>query len=172
MMQYFIVIILLSILGLIVYYVFNLNPSKKTNLKSLYSDGLDLLINGNRRAAYNNFKEIVEKDSENIKAYLRLGQVLREGGNPGRALKIHKALLIRKNLSSFDYMELHKNLSLDYFKLNKIDKAIEEALNIIKVDKKNEWAITHLMNYYKEINDWASAAKYLKILQGKVFQTR
>ena len=37
-------------------------------------------------------EDIIEKDSENIKAYLRLGQVLREGGNAQQALKIHKSL--------------------------------------------------------------------------------
>ena len=44
-------------------------------------------------------KNIIEKDSENIKAYLRLGQGLREGGNPSQALKIHKGFCYRKKLN-------------------------------------------------------------------------
>ena len=95
-----------------------------------------MMINGLQRSAYNNFKKIVEMDSENIKAYLKLGQVLRESGNVQKALKIHKGLQIRQNLTSYDLNELHKNLALDYFKLNKIDKAIEEALEILKFEIK------------------------------------
>ena len=98
-----------------------------------------MMINGLQRSAYNNFKKIVELDSENIKGYLRLGQVLRESGNPQKALKIHKGLTIRKNLTSYDLLELHKNISLDYFSLKKTDKAIEEALK--NIAKENENAI-------------------------------
>ena len=47
------------------------------------------LFHVTRRRKTNNFKKIVEMDSENIKAYLKLGQVLRESGNVQKALKIH-----------------------------------------------------------------------------------
>ena len=84
--------------GFILVYIFNYKPNKKSRVKDLYAEGLDLLITGKRRAAYQIFKSIIDKDSSNIKAYLRLGQVLREGGNPLQALKIHKGLLYRKKM--------------------------------------------------------------------------
>ena len=76
-------------------------PNRKEHVKDLYAEGLDLLIEGKRKAAFQNFKDIIEKDSENIKAYLRLGQVLREGGSAQQALKIHKSLLHRKKWKNF-----------------------------------------------------------------------
>ena len=88
--SYIIIILCIAGLGFLFFYILRLKPNKKTDVKELYSEGLDMMINGLQRSAYNNFKKIVEIDSENIKAYLRLGQVLRESGNPQKAIKIHK----------------------------------------------------------------------------------
>jgi len=103
--------------GLAYFLYIKVNPSKSSNIKELYSEGLDMLVSGKRFSAYNNFKEIIEKDSNNVMAYLRLGQILRENGNNVKAIKIHKNLLLRKKLSSYELIELHKNLSQDYYKL-------------------------------------------------------
>ena len=163
--DYIIIILCLLGIGFVGFYIFKLKPSKKTDIKELYSEGLDMMINGLQKSAYNNFKKIVEIDSEHIKAYLRLGQVLRESGNPKRALKIHKALTIRQNLTSYDLLELHKNISLDYFEIGKISLAIEEALKILKIDKKNIWAISKLMKFHMHLNDWSKASSYLEKFQ-------
>ena len=163
--NYLIVILCFSAIGFLFYYILKLRPSRKTGTKELYSEGLDMMINGLQRSAYNNFKKIVDLDSNNIKAYLRLGQVLRESGNPDKALKIHRGLTIRQNLTSYDLLELHKNIALNYFELKKIDKAIEETLKILKLDSKNTWAISKLMNFHMEINEWKKATEYLETLQ-------
>ena len=165
-MYYNYIIVFLCITSLVglFFYIIKLRPNNQTDIKELYSQGLDMMINGLQRSAYNNFKKIVEIDSENIKAYLRLGQVLRESGNVNKALKIHKGLLIRKNLNSYDLNELRKNLALDYFQINKIDRAIEETLEILKVDKKNTWAISKLITFHKNLNEWDKATEYLEQL--------
>ena len=71
-------IVIIGTAGILIY-IFNYKPRSKARVKDLYAEGLDLLIAGRRKAAYQNFKDIIDEDSENIKAYLRLGQVLREG---------------------------------------------------------------------------------------------
>ena len=130
--SYIIVLLCLTAFAFLFFYILKLKPNNKAGTKELYSEGLDMLVSGKRQIAYNNFKEIIEKDTNNVMAYLRLGQILRESGNPQKAIKIHKGLTIRKNLTSYDLLELHKNLSLDYFSLGKTDKAIEEALKNTK----------------------------------------
>ena len=74
-------------------------PNHNASIKTLYAEGLDMLIMGKRKKAYKNFKLIIEKDSNNIKAYLYLGQVVRDGGNPDKALEIHQSLLYRKDIN-------------------------------------------------------------------------
>ena len=163
--SYFIVILCFCAIGLLFLYIFRLKPNRRTGTKELYSEGLDMMINGMQRSAYNNFKKIVDMDTNNIKAYLRLGQVLRESGNSTNALKIHKGLTIRQNLSSYDKLELYKNISLDYFDLGNTPKAIEQASKILKLDSKNSWAISKLITYHIKLNDWEKATEYLETFQ-------
>jgi lipopolysaccharide biosynthesis regulator YciM len=164
------IIITLLLLGItasaVIVYVLNYKPRKyRSNIKELYSEGLDMIINGNRRGAYQNFKSIIEKDTSNINAYLRLGQVVREGGNPEQALKIHRGLNLRKGLTHYEQVELYKNLSLDHYKRGNLENAVEQSRNILKIDKSSEWALTHLVKYFREMNDWSQAGEYLESLQ-------
>jgi len=152
--------------GVVIVYVLKYKPQKhRSNIKELYSEGLDMIINGNRRGAYQNFKSIIEKDTNNINAYLRLGQVVREGGNPEHALKIHRGLNLRKGLTHYEQVELYKNLSLDHYKRGNLENAVEQSQNILKIEKSNEWALTYLVKYFRKMNDWSQAGKYLEVLQ-------
>ena len=97
---YFFIFLLVG--SIIFFLYFFKKPDSKSSIKDLYAEGLDMLVMGKRKIAYKNFKKIVDHDSNNINAYLHLGQVLREGGNPGKALEIHKNLLLRKNLNNYE----------------------------------------------------------------------
>ena len=132
------IIITCILVAIIAVYILNYSPRNKQNIRDLYTEGLDLLISGRRKEAYKNFKSIIDKDTNNIGAYIKLGQVVREGGNPKQALKIHKSLVLRKNLTKYEKIELHKNITLDYYKLDEIDLAISECEKVLKIDKINE----------------------------------
>ena len=165
MSEILITLLVLGIAGGVAVYVLNFKPRRKSKVKDLYAEGLDLLITGRRKSAYKNFKDIIQKDSDNIKAYLRLGQVLREGGNPVQALKIHRGLLHRRNLTHYEQIELHKNLALDYYSSGNLDAAIQELLSLLKIEKNNEWAVTQLTAFYREKQDWAKAGEYFEKYQ-------
>ena len=120
------IFVLILLVGGSAYFLLQIKPRKSLGLKDLYSEGLDMLVSGHRKGAYQNFKSIVQKDTENIKAYLKLGQVAREGGNAEQALKIHKSLLLRTKMTPFEQIEMYKNLALDYYNLGHLDSAIDE----------------------------------------------
>ncbi len=165
----FLVIVIIVIIVLILYFFYfnKYSPHKTNNLREMYAEGLDLLVSGKRVAAYKNFKAIINQDSNNVNAYLRLGQILRESGKPTKALKIHKSLLFRKKLTSYELIELHKNLALNYYELNNSIKSIEESKIILDIEKDNEWAINHLISLYKKNNNWKEATEYLKLYFNK-----
>ena len=161
MSEILITLLVLSIAaGGITVYILNYKPMRKSKVKDLYAEGLDLLITGRRKSAFKNFKDIIQQDSNNIKAYLRLGQVLREGGNPLQALKIHKKLLHRKDLTYYEQIELHKNLALDSYKIGNANEAIDELHSLLKIEKNSEWAISQLITFYRAQQDWEKAGKY------------
>ena len=49
-------------------------------------------------------------------------------------------------------------------KLDNIDKSIEYSINILQIDKLDEWAISQIIDLYKIKEDWKNATEYLKIL--------
>ena len=168
-----IALIIIPLALIIFYFIYynQLTPRKTHNLREMYAEGLDLLVSGKRVAAYKNFKDIITQDSNNINAYLRLGQILRESGKVSKALKIHKSLLFRKKLSSYESIELHKNLALNYFELNNLTKSIDESKTILDIESDNEWAINHLIQLYKKNNNWNEATGYLKLYFNKIGKT-
>ncbi len=159
------IVIIVVILSIFIFINFDYSKKYKKSEKDLYYEALDLLITGKLKEAYQTLLALIKNDTNNVKAYLKLGEVLREIGKPDRALKVHKSLEIRKDLTSYERIELFKNISLDYKHLNKIDDAISESLQILKLEKHNEWALSHLIELYKLVDDWSSSKRYLQIYQ-------
>ena len=159
------ILLVLVVLSAIIFYIIKFKPIYSSKVKDLYAEGLDLMITGRRRAAYKNFKDIIQKDSDNIKAYLRLGQVLREGGNHAQAIKIHRSLIHRRILSQYEKVELHKNLALDYYKVSNLNAAINELKTLLKIEKNNEWAVFQLAKFYRAKGDWKEAGTYYEKYQ-------
>ena len=157
--------ILVVILAIFLFINFDYNSKYKKTEKDLYYEALDQLLIGKLKEAYSTLLALIKNDTNNVKAYLKLGQVLREIGKPDRALKVHKSLLIRKDLTSYERIELLKNISLDYKNLNRVDDAIQQSLDVLKLDKHNEWALSELVDLYKLIDDWNSSKKYLQTYQ-------
>ena len=90
------IIILVVILLVFLFINFDYSNKYKKTEKDLYYEALDQLLTGKLKEAYSTLLALIKNDTNNVKAYLKLGQVLREIGKPERALKVHKSLLIRK----------------------------------------------------------------------------
>ena len=83
-----------------VYLIYNLSRSKKKpRINSLYTDALNAMVIGDTSRAINLLKQVVKHDSNHVRAYLQLGNILRSD-NPEQSLKIHQSLTVRPNLSS------------------------------------------------------------------------
>ena len=156
-------LIIVIVAVVIAYFIIAYKPKHEDNLKDLYFEGLDAMVDGRKQKAYESFKKIIVKDTTNIKAYIKLGQVAREGGNPDYALKIHKQLSYRKGLSYYEKKELHKNLALDYYALNKVNYAISQCKQILEIDKKNMWALSKLILFYQAKKEWRKSKQYLEL---------
>ncbi|UCD38664.1 MAG: tetratricopeptide repeat protein [Fidelibacterota bacterium] len=131
------------------------------DIQSLYTTGLDHLLRGNLKQAYQYFKGVIDRDTDHISAYLKLGQVMRLGGAADRALKLHENLLARPDLTGYEKVELLKNLALDHGELKQFDRAVERALAILKFEKRDTWTLRHLVKFYRGLGDWEAAGKYL-----------
>ena len=136
-------------------------PGRRRDMRGLYTEGLDHLLRGNLQQAYQAFKTVIGDDTDNISAYLKMGQALRDAGAPQKALKLHESLLARPSLSSYERLELYRNLALDNSAQGDHEKAIKWASAILKLEKRNLWALRNLIKFYRDLGDWESCGKYL-----------
>jgi lipopolysaccharide biosynthesis regulator YciM len=129
-MQYIFYLILLAVL-IILFLTLN-RTSKKPSDHQLFSNALNALVNNEKKKAYKILKQIISKDSSHHEAFLLLGNLYREK-NIENAIKIHKSLIIRPNLTNDFKFHVHKSLVLDYLECENIEKAKNELINCLLI---------------------------------------
>ena len=141
------------VIALIVYFYYFFSRKKKIpRTNSLYTDALNAMVNGDLSNAISLLKQVVKQDSNHVRAYLQLGNILRNE-NPEQALKIHQSLTVRPNLSKDIQIDIHTALAEDYRFLSNYKKAIEEAKLVLAIEKRNLWALKFLINLSVENQD-------------------
>ncbi|GAB4329052.1 MAG: hypothetical protein Kow0037_03880 [Calditrichia bacterium] len=160
-------IAILLVLSVIIIYYYTRKYRESGGERNLYLEALEHMINGEEKKAIQKFKESVRDDSENINAYLYLGDLLRRRGLTNNALRIHHDLTLRSNLTQDFQYKVYRSLMLDYEVLDDYPKAIEFAKKLVA--RENIFfkeAISKLISFYEKQLDWENALdvskKYLK----------
>jgi lipopolysaccharide biosynthesis regulator YciM len=133
---------------------------KRKKGQSRHSDFLNALywlIENKHEEALDALKKTVQKDTDNIMAYIQLGMLLRRMNQPAKAVKIHKNLLIRGELTEQETLIILHHLMLDYRDAGFIDLAIETAERLAQRNKKDVDAKQFLLGLYEERGDWEKA---------------
>jgi lipopolysaccharide biosynthesis regulator YciM len=148
---------LLVVITLAVFVAWITRKRRKPASKTPYVDALHLLLDGRRDDALEQLKKTVRADTENIMAYIKLGDIFRDKGYPIRASKIHRNLLLRTTLTGEQTEETLFHLILDYRAADMIDKAVEMAERLMQKNKKNIEIRKLLLDLYEEKKDWDKA---------------
>ena len=98
MNPYIFAVIFLALLALTLFILY-FKPKKKQLPQSLYTKALNAIIQGDKKIAIKHLRDVVKQDTSHIDAYLQIGNILREEGNVEGAIKIHRSLTMRPNLS-------------------------------------------------------------------------
>ena len=130
----------------------------------LYTEALHCLIRDDKHNAVSLLREVVKKDSDHVDAYLLLGNTIRDEF-PEQAVKIHQSLTVRPGLSKTIIVEIHKSLAEDYHTLNKIDLAKRECEKILKLERRNKWAVELLLILAETERDWKKAEHWDRLLK-------
>jgi lipopolysaccharide biosynthesis regulator YciM len=125
--------------------------------QSPYVDALHLILEGKNDEALECLKKTVKSDTENIMAYIQLGDIFRKKGNPTRAAKIHSNLLVRSNLSDQQLNTILRHLVIDYQNAGMLNKASEIAERLNQRMRRNPEIQQLLLSLYEEKGDWDKA---------------
>ncbi|MGQ9678809.1 MAG: tetratricopeptide repeat protein [bacterium] len=129
-----------------------------------YVEGLKFLLDGKIEAAAKKLKQAVEEDTNNIDAYIRLGNIFLKQGDTERALRIHENLALRRNLKPGEEIDVYRVLVKDYLKTGRKVKAIPLLEELIRVDRNDIASRELLLDLYIENNSWEKCEEIFKDL--------
>lgn len=158
MVEYILIFVLLLAVTTGLYALVDRFFDKKVKSDSpVYVEALRDLLDGREESAFSKLRQAVAEDSDNLDAYLRLGQILREHGKAERALQVHKDLTLRAGLKSEDKAAVLRQLTADYLELDNFDMAEAAVKELLQYDSNNRWAHTRLLEIQKKAEKWEDA---------------
>jgi lipopolysaccharide biosynthesis regulator YciM len=133
----------------------SMKKRRRTKAEELYNRGVDAHLSGKMRQAVKLLEEAVEKDTEFLLPFFRLGTVYLSLGQPMKALELHEKAL-----------EAHPgNLRVllflvdDHLAVGQLTEAADVLKKIIRKDDSNLTALTALRDIQEQQGDWEGAVE-------------
>jgi len=142
---------------LLLFFLWRVKGLWRGSARDRYSEGLRLLLDGEKNRAYRILREVVKTNPDNIGAYLKLGDLLRERGEAEKALRVHKELILRPNLRKDDRPSILRSLALDHIELGQDSSAIMVLEELLKNNVPQLWALENLLPLYEKGGLWDQA---------------
>jgi lipopolysaccharide biosynthesis regulator YciM len=116
-------IIVVVILAVSASFMFS-GRQQRRRVSDPYVAGLRSLVDGERDEAFVLLQKAIKTGKAPTDAYIRLGNLLRDNGDAGKALQIHRSLTVKPNLTRREKIELFINIAQDYSRLGNSGQAI------------------------------------------------
>lgn len=127
-----------------------------------YQQALQLWIEGDRDEAAAILKRVVQKQPDSFEPFLYLGYLLRDLGEPGRAVVLHRGLTMRGELTPVQKITSGLALAEDLLALRQFTEAgqVLDTLQRHAVDSRRYWSARFAQ--YQGLGDLPNAARVLK----------
>ena len=133
------------------------SDSQVSKLSTTYFRGLKYLLNEQPDKAIELFLHIAELDKETFETQVALGHLFRRRGEVDRAIRLHQALVERRDLSDAQKVQALLALGEDYMRSGLLDRAETVFSDLAKIDQRAPQALKHLIGIYQAERDWAKA---------------
>ena len=127
--------------------------------KQAYIEGLRSMTVGDSQTAFIKLKQAVDDDTDNVDAYLKLGDLFRGRGLTDKALQIHRELNMRVNVPAELRDEINKSLVLDYVSSGMNDKARDLLQVMSKDGSLRNWTDQKLLDLQIKDKNWKEACE-------------
>jgi lipopolysaccharide biosynthesis regulator YciM len=158
------ILVILALLVVALYPVVRDFLRKRRTTVPAYVEGLQAALDGRTADAIARLKETVAADSDNVDAYIRLGDLFMQQGEVERAIKVHEDLALRRNLDKRDEKKVLQALVRDYVKADRKVKAISLLEELVHLDKTDADSAEKLAELYIQTRAWDKCEGQLKEL--------
>ena len=160
----FLILVVLAVLVVALYPIVRDFLRKRRTAAPAYVEGLQAALDGRTADASARFKEAVGIDTDNVDAYIRLGDLFMQQGETERAIKVHENLALRRNLDKRDEKKVLQALVRDYIKADRKVKAISLLEELVHLDRADADGTERLIELYIETGAWDKCEEQLKEL--------
>jgi lipopolysaccharide biosynthesis regulator YciM len=152
-------ILTLCVLAVLAYQILRHQAAKRKRSagKNPYVDGIAALLDGEYAAALGSFRDAVRSEPQNVDAYLRLGDAMRETGDLARATQIHRELTVKTAIPKHTMARVLLSLARDYRKAQRLDRAAASYEQVLEIKPRDEKAMNELLEVYEELGEWDKA---------------
>ncbi len=134
--------------------------------RSLYVTALEKLLSGEEDAGFSDLKQEVSVNPGNARAYLVLGDLLRERGQAERAARLHRQLLVRPDLERESASEIRLHLASDLEAADQWESAENVYREILQDADDCEAAREGLARALEQQGKWSQALGVRQRLRG------
>jgi len=158
MLEYLLEFLILLLVVFVVYLVYDRFLRQSPEPKSgLYNEALRDLLDGRHESAFSKLRQVVSEEPNNLDAYLRLGQILRENNQPDRALQIHKDLTLRSGLTRQDKVAILQQIAADSLAADDAKMGEAAIKELLELDSDNYWGYAKLLELQEKNKEWGAA---------------
>jgi len=137
-----------------------------------YIVALGALVDGDEETALAELKAAVRQDTNNVDAYLRLGDLFRRRGDNERAYQLHRELASRPGLPKDEMAKVQTALSRDHRALERLQRAADAAREAVRLAVDPSEALNELLEVQEEQKDFAGAFQTMKEILKRGGRTR
>lgn len=148
------IFIVVALIAIVLYLFFHRRREKTTAFQP-YLEALVALLDSDDELAMKRLKEAVNVNSDLFDAYIRLGDLYRKKGDPGRAMQIHQSLTARPTLKKHEEKKLYHALAQDALAASRPNRAISFLKEILKIDKKDNHAYNSILKIYEDMGNYS-----------------
>ncbi|RKZ19202.1 hypothetical protein DRQ17_01605 [bacterium] len=155
-MIYFIIILSVFFLALLLI-TFGRYRGTPKKLPKNYIKGLELLSDGDSERAIEYLNRAWKEDPENIDAYLRVGDILREMGKANSAIMIHRNLSVKPLIPRDKKIRVLKSLAEDYIAMKKYGEATKVLIKSMHEGDESQETARKLLWLFEMQEEWEKA---------------
>ena len=126
-------------------------------ISSSYFRGLNYLLNEQPDKAIEVFLKLAEINTETAETHLALGNLFRRRGEVDKAIRFHRHIIGRSNLTDQHRTQALLELGEDYMRAGLLDRAEKLFSELAADGSDSELAIRNLLSIYQQEKDWKNA---------------
>ncbi|MFQ5628331.1 MAG: tetratricopeptide repeat protein, partial [bacterium] len=168
LLYFLLVVFVVGAVAALLFFTTRNSLSRETDAAADYAAGLNYLVSGDSALALDKLKDAVRKDTENLDAYIKIGDILRESGQVDQAIKVHRDLTARTSLGLAQQLLILRSLEADFEVKEAYDSALKVIEKIYELKKDDLWAREKELQIHESKKDWEKAeAVYRKLAKQK-----